>query len=346
MIYISSTSVAGLTNRHPYQSVLPTTIRTLIGQKFNNIGPLLTTIYEEEKLYQKRWDLLTELHPDLLSLEFEPPYPSNLLYKEKYLLFFSQIPDESLKWINQKMTGFSPEKYRSEWDKVEPLYIQLQKIPEYQILTSSPTLNDKEVTIASITLESKITELTSGQSDLSSLLTRQVTMDRGTRLESMALQKFATQSGLQLAPDDKNRNTILTTSKGNRYKVGGRVDGIITSGTQPIGVVECKTRLGKVHTKETMPSYDLDQLTIYWYLTKLNIYYLVEFYEGEISIQEYSAAELQTRWEQIRPLLDMWIDNQIPILERSKKYFTLNPSCPTLELDGLSEKVRELITNI
>lgn len=108
----------------------------------------------------------------------------------------------------------------------------------------------------------------------------------------------------------------LTTSRGNKYKLGGKIDAYIYENGNTVGVSEIKNRSRRIYGYDEMPIYDVDQLSVYAILTKLDKFVICETLKGKNYITEYSKEELNNRWIEIKPLLDEWVDRCYNIYDK------------------------------
>jgi len=77
-------------------------------------------------------------------------------------------------------------------------------------------------------------------------------------------------------------------------KIYGKVDGIMYADDIPTAVVEIKNRVN--HFFEKTPDHELDQLVCYMVLSKLDIGYIIECYDGKLKYHKYTLDQLLIRW--------------------------------------------------
>lgn len=154
---------------------------------------------------------------------------------------------------------------------------------------------------------------------------KQITMLRGCIQETNAirqLKKYFKKYNIKTDTSHICRNAKINELT---LKIGGRVDAYLYEDDKKIGVIEIKTRkknfFGIDKIKEL--KYDIDQLSCYWFITKLKIFYICEYYDNEIKLYKFTEDDMINNWKKLQPDLKLFCETILEIMSYTnmKKMF-------------------------
>jgi hypothetical protein len=144
---------------------------------------------------------------------------------------------------------------------------------------------------------------------------REIAMYRGKVYERNIINRLGATYNVLI--DNKHYFKDLETCIGkNKYRLGGRIDAFqLDDNGDRIGIFEIKCR---THYFKYVPEYDIDQLACYCFImdrdgSKIRNYYIVEEMDDELYITPYKYKDLIRRYNQLQPVLELWIDRMCSI---------------------------------
>lgn len=323
-IFIPASKVAALTGRHNYCSVAETTIEILKRYSKNIFEKLVRAYQKEILIYKHNCELIFKHFPDLRS-KIEKNWSThkeiykNLRQIEKVKNFLDSCKVKEVSLIESQFKVETLKEIKdATYNNIRKKYGIETLINAFETLTpkeeKAHQVNVKDIT--NINIETPTNEIACLIVD-PDIRTR-IAMDRGHIRESLISSRLSKQFPYTRY-DNSLRIKKLKTPNGNIYKVGGRIDLFICNSSGAItGFIEIKARTKKLF--KNIPSHDIDQLAVYYFLVnQLDNYYLVQEFENNLDIREYSKKKLEKRWLKLKVALDVWVD-KIYELEK-RKYF-------------------------
>jgi hypothetical protein len=282
MVYFCASQVSALCGRNRYRDPTYELVDCLYRYNRDIFDKLVKAYEEEVSIYRPNVDLILKNFPNLKV--DRKKYSDRDIYQQLTLNINLEnvLPKREAKSLNLISKDA---KKRQDYDAYKQ---EAETLINQAIIEDEPdVLNNK--------LEAIDPKFTSN-----------VVMDRGTFKEDKAIDIVRKQlgvHGMSVEVDKTHIYKILSTTKGNTYKVGGRPDGYIIRDKR-IGIVEVKSRRDRVRTKLYMPCYDIDQLAVYAFLSELDFFYLAEYLRDEVYLSLYTKEELLSRWQQLKSCLD------------------------------------------
>ncbi len=291
-IFIPINSLSALIGRHPHRDQYEETTN-IICRYYPDINNTLKRIYQVESCYR---DKLTQL--DLMSR-----LDDNKTYRENYIILVGDNEDIVIKNDDIDIIKASKE-----------LEIELEE-----------SLNNNDLHAAGAA-RSKMDDLAYTIKDCESYTSKIAKCNikqfkcryLGRKRENDTVIKLF-EKGKDIRDEQKVYKIDQTTPNGIPYRLYGKIDGIEYIDGKPTAIVEIKNRMMRFQ----LPEYDLDQLSMYIYMSGLPYGYLVQQLNDEISIDSViTYAQAKKRYEEnIVPYMYGWIDmmKELPI-EYSDKY--------------------------
>lgn len=317
--YIPSSSFSGIIERNPYVDSDISIIDILCKYNKSLYDKLLEKYHEDKDLHKSNVKLIKQEFPK----EFTEIYSKNSCYSEQY---------EKLQQ-NEKIKKFieSVQKEEVEYTDIEKELHKLEKISISEKNTKKledfkNTKKENEKLVENIVASSSTENINKNLCLVEPAIQSIIIMQRGTFQENNAIKKLK----------DKFENNNIKIDLSHIYrnvkidklniKIGGRVDCYLYDNDKKIGVIEIKTRKNGFFGKKKIQElkYELDQLTCYWYITKLNIFYICEFYNNEIMLHKFSYEDMLENWKSLQPNFEKSCKKIIDIIncKNMKKIFT------------------------
>lgn len=300
-VYLPSSQISALCNRHKYNPSNKTLIR-ILSQYNQQLFDKITQAYKEDILiYKPQIQLVRNQFPLLAQF-----LDSQNSQQEKPLTYCHQIVLVSnLDFIKDYIATLpipiiDKQLYIHDYiiDTFHKYICEKSELPKIMIAQDviSPELKNQLTDLIQTMVPEQF-------KDLRESIFRKTIMDRGTSKEHEIFTRLQNEYRLNVTYDSKHIATYFQTEKGNTYKLGGRVDAYL-----PDGVLEIKTRVNQLFGRKNMPSYDIDQLAAYAVLTDRQQFGICEFYNGTIEITYYPKEELLNRFNTMKSQLDSIID--------------------------------------
>jgi len=283
-IFIPINSLSALIGRHPYRDQYEETV-SVISRYYPDIYKTLQRIYNSEECHKQ----------ELKSRDLMPKLDIDKTYKENFAILTNEV-------LNVK-----DEKVIDSHNISLELESKLEKSLIEDNIVESGEARSKMDNLMETIKDSDSYTVKLARNNIKQFKYKYL----GKKRENGTVKKL-----LEIKKDIRSEQRIFkldtTSPDGIEYRLYGKIDGIEYIENKEYAIVEIKNRMLRFQ----VPSYDLDQLAMYIYISNYPRGYLVQQLHDEIKIgPELSYEEAKTRYdEHIKYYMHGWITmmNELP----------------------------------